>query len=340
MNNGNMYKIENYFEAFLIIFLIFIFIFMVKSFLISLLFASTLVFLTYKFYLQILSKVKNENLASTIVLIIVLLIIVLPLYITTIELIDQTTYLMNNQNTFLDKVNLDSCSLDVCTKLKENLDDIDLSSNAILLKIGNYFINSSSVFFGSVSKLVINLFIFVLAFFFLLKDGEKFMRYIKRIIPMKNEYKNALFIRFRDVSSAIFINIILIAFIQGALVGIGFWFFDLPSPLFWTVIASFFALIPILGAPVVWIPAAIYLFFVKGYLYGIALTLYGIIIIGLSDNLLRPILLKKKMEIHPFLIILSIMGGLEVFGFFGIFLGPILISLLVSVIQLYNLDFK
>lgn len=340
MNSENMRNVENYFEAFLIVSLILIFLFFIKSFLLSLLFASTLVFLTYDFYLKILAKTKSENFSAFIVLFVVILSIVIPFYVITVELIDQTTFLMSNQEVFLDKINLDFCSLEVCNTIKYNINTIDFNSNSFLLKIGNYFINSASVFFGSVSKLIIDLFIFILAFFYLLKDGEKFMKYVKRIIPMKNEYKHALFLKFRNVSSAVFINVLLMAFIQGALVGLGFWIFGLPSPLFWGVIATFFALIPVIGAAVVWVPAALYLFFFNSYILGIGLAIYGIIVISLSDNLLRPELLKNKIEVHPFLILLSILGAIEVFGFIGVFLGPIFISLLISVLHLYNLDFK
>ena len=340
MNRENMKNVENYFEAFLIITLIMMFLFLIKDFLVSILFASTLVFLTYNFYQKILAKTKSEDLSAFLVLFVVLLSIVLPLYVVTVELIDQTTYLMSNQEAFLEKIDLDYCSLEVCSKIKENIDTMNFDSNTILLKLGNYFINSASVFFGSVSKLLINLFIFILAFFYLLKDGEKFMKYVKRIIPMKNEYKHALFLKFRTVTSAVFINVLLIAFIQGALVGLGFWVFGLPSPLFWGVIATFFALIPVVGAAVVWVPAAIYLFVFNSYFLGIAMAVYGVVVVSLSDNLLRPELLKNKIEVHPFLILLSIIGAIEVFGFLGVFLGPIFISLLVSILHLYNLDFK
>ena len=165
------------------------------------------------------------------------------------------------------------------------------------------------------------------------------MRYIKRIIPMKTQYKTALFIRFEDVISAVFVNNILVAIMQGTLVGMGFWGFGIPSPIFWGAIAAFFALIPIIGPPIVWVPGVIYLFLMGNYYPALGLIIFGLII-GISDNIVRPILLKKKIEVHPFLILLSILGGLEVFGFLGIFMGPIIISLLVSVMHLYKLDFK
>lgn len=341
MNREEMNKVESYFEAFLIISLILVFIYLIKSFLVSLLFASTLVFLTYEFYLKILKKVKNENFSALIVLIVVLIIIILPFYLITAELVKQTTVLVTNSNGFVHNIDFEFCSENkICNMLEENIRSLDFSFDALIVKYGTHFQTTATALVGSVSKIAVNLFVFILAFFFLLKDGEKFTRYIKRVIPMKNEYKHALFMKFRDVSSAVFVNVLLIAFIQGGLVGLGFWFFQIPSPLFWGVIATFFALIPVIGAAIVWIPAVIYLLLIKSYFFAIALGIYGTVVVGLSDNLLRPQMLKNKIEVHPFLILLSILGAIEVFGFLGVFLGPIIISLLVSVLHLYNLNFK
>jgi len=194
--------------------------------------------------------------------------------------------------------------------------------------------------FSSISKIFVNLFIFILALFFLLKDGENFLRYFKRLIPMKNEYKNALFLRFKDVSEAVFKDTILVAMIQGILVGIGFYLFNFSSSIFWGVIAAFFALIPLIGTAIIWLPAVVYLFLNDQLLFSILFLLYGTIIVGLSDNILRPFMLKGKIKVHPFIILISILGGLEVFGFLGIFVGPVIISLLISVFQLYKLDFN
>ncbi len=156
---------------------------------------------------------------------------------------------------------------------------------------------------------------------------------------MKNEYKNALFIRFREVTMAVFVDSILIAIIQGTLVGLGFALFGISSPIFWGVIASFFALVPMIGSTVIWIPAVIYLFFINNIYMAIGLAIYCVVIVGFSDNVIHPILLKQKISVHPFLILISILGGIEIFGFIGIFLGPIIISLLISVLNLYGLEF-
>lgn len=335
-----MLRIESYFETFLIIFLISLFLLLLKDFLVSILFAATLVFLSYKPYKYLVEKTRSKTVPALFVLFLIMTMILLPSYLVMISLINQTPVILKDGGEILEKISIDNCNYAVCRNIENNFNHVDFSIENIFRKVGSYISNSATNIFDSLTALIINIFVFILAFFFLLKDGDEFARYLKRIIPMKLSYKDALFLKFRDVTEAVFINTILIAIIQGILLGIGFWIFGISSPIFWSVIASFFALIPVLGAPVVWVPVVIYQIAIGDYLTGILLALYCATIVGFSDNLLRPILLRKRMKVHSFLIFLSILGGLNLFGFVGIFLGPIIISLLISVLQLYKLDFR
>lgn len=340
MKKKSLLKIENYFEVFLIIFLISFFLFLIKSFIMTLFIATIFVFLLYKYYKKLVLKTNNETISAIFLIFLVLTVILLPGTILISSLINQGYELASNSDRISSFLNFDNCSSNLCEKIKSNIDTLDLNFENIILKLENFITSSSSFIFSSISKIFINLFIFILALFFLLKDGEKFLKYIKKIIPMKNDYKNALFLRFKDVSEAVFKDSILVAIIQGFLVGVGFFLFGFSSPIFWGVVSSFFALIPLIGTAIIWFPAVVFLFLNNNLLSAILLLLYGTIIIGLSDNIIRPFMLKGKIKIHPFIIMLSILGGLDVFGFLGIFIGPIIVSLLISVFQLYKLDFN
>lgn len=335
-----MIKVENYFEAFLIISLVVVFLFIIKSFLMSLLFASVMVFLFYKPYQHLLRKINNETIASLLIIFFVLFIILIPSYLVINSLVIQSSIFLSSGNSILQNFQLDSCKYEICRNIENNFVFIEEVLDTFLFKIKGNLPESVATIFGSIYGFVLNFFIFIFAFFFLLKDGHHFIKYLKRLIPMKNEYKEALFVKFRDVSSAVFRDTIFVALIQGFLAGLGFWFFGVPSPFFWAVIASFFALIPIVGTTIIWVPATIYLFLIGDIYPALALFVYCAVIVGLSDNIIRPLLLKKKIPVHPFLIFLSILGGIQLFGFMGIFMGPIVISLMVSVFQLYKLEFK
>ncbi len=340
MKYTEMHKIENYFEAFLIIFFLIFFIYLIKSFLFSLLFAATLVFLTYPIYKSILKVLRTKIFSALIVMILVFVIIIIPSYYLIVSLIYQSAFLINIGTQTLEKVSLGFCSFEMCRNIENNINFIVKNFDFVLNNLASYISNNAGSIFNSISNFAINFIIFLLGFFFMLKDGDKFLRYIKRLIPMKNEYKEALFIKFKDVNEAVFIDNILIAIFQGFLLTIGFYIFGIPSPIFWGVVASFLALIPILGAPVVWLPVAVYMFLTGDYLNGIFFALYNAIIVGLTDDLIRANLIKNKIKVHSFLILLSILGALHTFGLIGVFIGPIVISLLVSIFDLYKLDFN
>ena len=334
----NILKIENYFETFLIIFLISLFIYLISDFLISLFLALIIVFLVYNPYKKLLAKTKNKSFTAIFIMFLVFNLIIFTTYFIGASLIKETSSLIHTNSDIILNLNLDRCQYFFCDTIRDNIDTIKLAINKLIIKIGNYFTDSYWKIFGSITNVFINIFIFILAFYFLLVDGDKFVKYVKRIIPMKEEYKHALFFKFRDVSKAVFVDSLLVAILQGCLVGFGFWFVGFNNIILWTLIASFFALIPLVGTTIIWIPATIILFLKSNYILGIVFALYCMIVVGLSDNVLRAILLNKKTQIHPFLVLLSVLGGIEMFGFIGIFLGPIIISLLITVVQLYKLD--
>lgn len=339
MKTKQILKIENYFEAFLVIGLIILFFWLIKSYLMAIFLASIFVFLTYNIQGFLSKKIHNKTISALFILFLVLTIILLPLYMVTITLINESSSLVYGGSELVKNIDFQNCNNNYCTTIKNNLQFIDIKLDKILTSVGGFIISSASAIFNSITSIFLNLFIFILAFFFMLRDGDSFLIHLKRLIPMKAEYKRALFIRFRDVSEAVFFDNIFVALIQGSLVALGFMFFGLSSPIFWGLIASFFALLPMIGTAIIWLPATIIVFFSDGLLISGLFILYFSIIVGLSDNILRPLLLKKKLEVHPFLILLSVLGGIKIFGFFGVFIGPVIISLLISVLHLYKLDF-
>ena len=345
MERKSLIKLENYFEVFLLIFLLLVFLLLIKSFLLPLLFASTMVFLSYKFYKFVCIILRNKSLSAFFVVIFVLFIILFPLYLISLSLISQTTQVVSSGVNIIGSIDFDNCEYNFCPIIKNNLAFIDVKAEAMLTKFGNYLSNSFFQIFGSISKFFIDLLIFLLAFFFLLRDGDKFVVYLKRITPMNPEYKEALFIRFRDINLAVFMDILLISILQGILVGFGFWMVGIESYIFWGFIAALFAIIPFLGPSLIWGGGVLYLALItNNYMFAVGLLAYSIVLISFSESIYRALifkaLLNKNVTVHPLLILLGILGGIEVFGFFlGLFIGPMIVSLLVSVLQLYKLDF-
>jgi predicted PurR-regulated permease PerM len=131
---------------------------------------------------------------------------------------------------------------------------------------------------------------------------------------------------------------IIVPLIQGVVAFFGFWAFGLPSPLLWAVMVVFAALIPILGSPLAWIPAALY-FLVNGHMgHALGMTAYGVFVISMVDNIVKPIILRGSAQIHMMLGFLSIMGGLIAFGPKGLIVGPVVLSLVLSAYRIYRYD--
>jgi len=341
MRAKNMIKIEGYFEFAILLFLSLLFLFIIKSYITVLLFASVIVFLSYKPYLMLSKMTRNFSISAFLILLIIVVLLLYPTYWLTTSLLAESSLIIEGGKTLIETADFSECENKLCSFLEENLVFVNNLMDDFYVNLKDFFLGSLGKIFSSLSTFFVNLFVFLLAFFFLLRDGEKFIKYIKRIIPMKASYKEALFLRFRDVTIAVFFNTLFLAFIQGFLVGLGFWVIGFKSPIFWGIIASFGALLPIFGPSIVWLPGVIYLSLIGEFYFALGLLIYGLLLVSLIDNIIRPYFLTKSTQVHEFLILLSILGGIQVFGFFlGIFLGPIIISLLVSVINLYGLDFK
>ena len=149
--------------------------------------------------------------------------------------------------------------------------------------------------------------------------------------------------KFSEVTSAVLYGNISTALMQGILGGLGFWIIGMSSPILWGFVMMLFALVPYFGTAIVWLPAALNLIFI-GYLQndnsstirGIILVAYGILVISSIDNILKPRLIGAKGKVHPVLVLLGVLGGLSLFGFIGLILGPVMLALLMTFVGIYE----
>lgn len=173
------------------------------------------------------------------------------------------------------------------------------------------------------------------AMFFFFRDGPKLIDRIKYTIPLTNEYRNALFERFTTVVKATVKGNILVAVVQGTLGGIIFAFLGVQGAILWGVIMAFLSLLPAVGSALIWFPVAVY-FLASGAIFkGVVLLLFGFFVIGLTDNVLRPILVGKSTKLPDWVILISTLGGLSVFGINGFVIGPLLAALFIVCWQLF-----
>ncbi|MFD2884379.1 AI-2E family transporter [Pseudomonas lini] len=166
--------------------------------------------------------------------------------------------------------------------------------------------------------------------FFFLRDGSELARKVRAAIPLEDNQKRRLQLKFNRVVRATVKGNVVVAITQGALGGFIFWYLGIPSVLLWAVLMAFLSLLPLVGAGIVWIPVAAY-FLLSGAIWqGTVLVLFGIFVIGLVDNVLRPMLVGKDTKMPDYLILISTLGGLAIFGLNGFVIGPLIAALFVS----------
>lgn len=196
------------------------------------------------------------------------------------------------------------------------------------------FSNFGSIFSG-VTQFIIGLIIMFLSLFFFLKDGNKFKEVLFAYSPLEDRFDKQILNTLANTAGSVVRGTLVISILQGILAGIGFWIFGIPNPALWGLVLVLIALIPAVGAMIVIIPASAYLFFFVNPLFALGLLLWGILIVSMADNVLRPILIEKAVNIHPFIIFLSVIGGIQFFGPMGFILGPIIVSLLFTFFHMY-----
>ena len=185
----------------------------------------------------------------------------------------------------------------------------------------------------NVLGVTVNLLVTLLASFYLFRDGPALMQLVRDVVPLDPDYRERLLAITENVLFASVLSSFAVAAVQGALGGIAFWIVGIPAPVMWGILMMLAAFIPIVGAALVWGPAAIYFLFSGEYMNAGILVFAGIFVVGTVDNILRPILISGRVELNGLLVLISVVGGLGAFGLLGIVLGPVLIAVAAAVLE-------
>jgi predicted PurR-regulated permease PerM len=188
---------------------------------------------------------------------------------------------------------------------------------------------------GGIAGVIIEAFFVFFTMFYLFRDGAKLWAALANALPLRGKTMNQMIVRVREVISASVYGVFVIAIIQGTLGGIAFWFIGLPSAVVWGLVMTFMSLIPLAGSFVVWVPAAIYLAITGSWGAAIGLSLWGTIVIGLVDNFMRPKLVGEKAKLHELFIFFAVLGGLQLFGIVGLFLGPVILAIALALFDAF-----
>jgi predicted PurR-regulated permease PerM len=191
---------------------------------------------------------------------------------------------------------------------------------------------------AGVGEALLDLFLFLMMLFFLLRDGKRLRDELQAISPLSKRRENEIFLHLTKTVRGVLQAMILVPIGQGLVAAIGFLIFGVPSPIAWSVSVVLAALVPILGSPLGWVPAVAYLFLYGETWQWVGLLVFGIVLISGVDNLIKPLILQGAANIHPLPAFLSILGGLISFGPLGFLIGPVILSLVLSAIRIYRAD--
>jgi predicted PurR-regulated permease PerM len=282
----------------------------------------------------------QRNLTSLCTLSVCLVIAILPVIILSVLLVQEGATVYKN---------IESGELDIAAYLAQFkhslppyfqhlLDRFGVGElNALREKIvkaamqGSQVLASQAFSFGQGTfEFVVCFFIMLYLLFFFLRDGPELARKMRTAVPLEENHKRRLQLKFNRVVRATVKGNLVVAVTQGALGGAIFWFLDIPSALLWAVLMAFLSLLPAVGAGIVWAPVAAYFLFSGMVWQGVVLGLFGVFVIGLVDNVLRPILVGKDTRMPDYMILISTLGGLAVFGLNGFVIGPLIAALFMS----------
>jgi predicted PurR-regulated permease PerM len=201
---------------------------------------------------------------------------------------------------------------------------------------GSQFIATRALSIGQDTfEFIVNLFITGYIAFFMIRDGEALANTVRQAIPLSPEHKRELLEKFATVIRATVKGSLVVAAIQGALGGLAFWFLGVGGALLWAVLMAFLALLPAIGAALVWMPVAIWFFLTGAIWQGVALLAWGMLVIGLIDNLLRPALVGKDTRMPDYVVMITTLGGMAAFGINGFVAGPVIGAMFMAVWHIY-----
>jgi predicted PurR-regulated permease PerM len=217
-----------------------------------------------------------------------------------------------------------------------NLGQMQERLSSSLMKASQFLATQALNIGQNTFDFIVELFIMLYLLFFLLRDGDGLSRRIKSAIPLREEQQHDLFNKFTTVTRATVKGNIVVAIVQGALGGVIFWFLGVHAPVLWAVLMAFLSLLPAVGAGLVWFPVALY-FLATGALWqGIVLIAYGVLVIGLVDNVLRPILVGKDTKLPDYVVLIATLGGMAIFGVNGFLLGPVIAAMFMATWDIFS----
>lgn len=302
--------------------------------------AGTLAIIFESLYTKLIRLFRTEALAALFTVILVTIIVLIPLALIANTVIVQAGQLYSD-------ITSDNQSADfirhaealIQEKLRAFDPAISFDFAQGIKQILGYIINQSGSLFSGIMSFVFDTLLVVLMFFYFLKDGAKLRRIIISFSPLPDTDDAEILAKLKHAVRSVMFGTLALAIIHGVLTGIGFYMFGIPNGALWGTISGVATIIPVIGAVVVFIPAIAYLFFIGNITGAVGMIVWTVLILTLVHSILLPKLIQRGIHLHPVVILLSVFGGLSLFGIIGFLLGPLVLSLCATLFALYKKQF-
>ena len=300
--------------------------------------SATLAIILRPLHRRILSVIpSHESIAALATVLSALVIIFIPLFLFGAAVVTQAGELYfsvasgGHSTDFIDRA-----ITVVQEKISQFAPNTTLDANEALKQLLGWILGKIGVIFSEVTGYILGFVLSMLTMYYLLKDGKKLESILIGLSPLNDADDRDIFFKMKQAVHSVIWGALVVAFVQGLLVSIGFYLFGVPNGALWGAVAAIAALIPFVGTTLVILPGVGYLFFIGATLPAIGLLIWGATAVGLIDNILSPKLIQRGIKIHPILILFSVLGGLSFFGAAGFLIGPLLLSLFFALISIYQ----
>ncbi len=308
----------------------------VQPFISALALSAVIVIICYPLYLRIKSKVpkQNSSLAALLTTLIVLLVIIIPLISLSSLVVKEIVTFYQDLDT--GSLSIQSGILALESKIQAVVPEFEIDLTEQIKLTAEWLTgNLGAIFKGTVSTIFV-FFISLIGSFYFFRDGKQFIEMLVRMSPLRDKEDKIIFERMARAVRAVATGTILVAIIQGTLVAIGFTLFGIERAILWGSLASVGALMPGLGTTIVTAPAIVFLFYTGETGAGLGLLIWSMTIVGLVDNLVGPYLIGRGNNLHPFIVLISVLGGIILFGPIGFVIGPVIVTLFIVLLEIYN----
>lgn len=318
----------------LLILLIVLSFFLVQPILMSIISGFLLAFVFSPVYDWIYKKTLSRNLSASLVSIFLILLIIIPFWFLMPIILNQSIGIYQAIQGF-----------DFVTPLKTIFPTLFSSegiSKELVSALYSFTTNAANYISNAFGQLLLNLpelslqfIVMAFTFFYVLRDKEELLIYIRSLLPFSKEIENKIFEYSGGITFSVLYGQIIVGILQGISVGLGLYLFNVPNGLFLTLAAVVFGILPIIGTTIVWLPVAIYVLIGQGTLPAIGITIFGLIS-NLLGDFLRPVIVARRTQINSALMLIGMMGGIFLFGILGTILGPLIIGYLLILLEVYR----